>query len=463
MPKLELYNPLDPKGVPEDYLNADKLGNLTGQFPSSYDFAKTFVTPSFSALGGGNGVTALDDPTYLGFNIRFDIMSPLFNGGTTGAPQQPRPGGSDAVAAEPNAHSGTPTHPGGESAVGYLESIGQTTRASYLKAFIQGIREIEIKRPYYFQTIEGVTEAYNKTMDMTPYGGSAEGEGITVGLLEAIDLKMSALFSLYKAACYDVKYRRNIIPINLRYFNCYVDILEIRKFKSVAKATTAGNPNSPENDITRLVNNNTSTITFRFEECIFDPTASGQVFANVANDGSSSWATSQMKWSYGRCEMESQFSGYDSAIKDKDRLQPTSINGEMNLQNRILDKQTFSEQLASKADAFKDGLVKGATNLAERTINSFTQGLVFGNVFGIRNNLVGAINNPQGLINSLAGAAVQELAGNAARGINQSIDDNIFSGQIPSASGDDLSGTENIFGPGPSGPGGNFSGGNIFE
>ena len=274
---------------------------------------------------------------------------------------------------------------------------------------------------------------------------------------------MSALFSLYKAACYDVKYRRNIIPINLRYFNCYVDILEIRKFKSVAKATTAGNPNSPENDITRLVNNNTSTITFRFEECIFDPTASGQVFANVANDGSSSWATSQMKWSYGRCEMESQFSGYDSAIKDQARLQPSSINGETNLQNRILDKQTFSEQLASKADAFKDGLVKGATNLAERTINSFTQGLVFGNVFGIRNNLVGAINNPQGLINSLAGAAVQELAGNAARGINQSIDDNIFSGQIPSASGDDLSGTENIFGPGPSGPGGNFSGGNIFE
>jgi|14_taG_2_1085336.scaffolds.fasta_scaffold04288_4 hypothetical protein len=463
MPKLELYNPLDPRGVPEDYLDASKLGNLTGQFPSSYDFAKSFVSPSFSTVGGGNGVTALDDPTYLGFNIRFDIMSPLFNGATTGAPQQPRPGGSDAVAAEPSVHSGTPTHTGGESAVGYLESIGQTTRASYLKAFIQGIREIEIKRPYYFQTIEGVTEAYNKTMDMTPFGGSAEGEGITVGLLEAIDLKMSALFQLYKAACYDVKYRRNIIPINLRYFNCYVDILEIRKFKSVAKATTAGNPNSPENDLTKFVNSNTSTITFRFEECVWDPTASGQVFANVANDGSSSWATSSMKWSYGRCEMESQFSGYDSAIKDQAKLQPTSIDGKTNLQNKLLEKQTFSDIVAGKADAFKDGLIKGATNLAERTINSFTQGLVFGNVFGLRNNLVSAINNPQGLINSLAGAALQELAGDAARGINQSIDDNIFSGQVPPASGDDLSGADNIFGSGPSGPGGGFDGGNIFE
>lgn len=464
MPKLELYNPLDPRGVPENYLNADKLGNLTGQFPSSYEFAKSFVSPSFSAIGGGNGVTAIDDPTYLGFNIRFDIMSPLFAGATTGAPQQPRPGGSDSVTTEPGAHNTANSHPAGESAVGYLEAIGQTTRAGYLKAFIQGIREIEISRPYYFQTIEGITEAYNKTMVMTDgYGGSADGEGITIGLLEAIDLKMSALFNLYKAACYDVKYRRNIIPINLRYFNCYVDILEIRKFHSVKKATTAGNPNSPENDTTKIVNNNTSTITFRFEECLWDPTASGIVFANVANDGSSSWATSSMKWGYGRCEMEAQFSGYDSAIKDQAKLQPTSIDGKTNLQNKILDKQKFGDIVEGKFDAFKDNLVKGATNFAQRTINSFTQGLAFGNVFGLRNDVVGAINNPQGLINSLNGAAVQALAGEASRSINQTIDDNIFSGQIPSASGDDLSGNDNIFSNGPSGPGGGFNGGNIFE
>ncbi len=464
MPKLELYNPLDPRGVPENYLNADKLGNLTGQFPSSYEFAKSFVSPSFSAIGGGNGVTAIDDPTYLGFNIRFDIMSPLFAGATTGAPQQPGPGGSDAVAAEPNVHNTSNSHPAGESAVGYLEAIGQTTRAGYLKAFIQGIREIEISRPYYFQTIEGITEAYNKTMVMTDgYGGSADGEGITIGLLEAIDLKMSALFNLYKAACYDVKYRRNIIPINLRYFNCYVDILEIRKFHSVKKATTGGNPNSPENDTSKIVNNNTSTITFRFEECLWDPTASGAVFANVANDGSSSWATSSMKWGYGRCEMEAQFSGYDSAIKDQAKLQPTSIDGKTNLQNKILDKQKFGDIVEGKFDAFKDNLVKGATNFAQRTINSFTQGLAFGNVFGLRNDIVGAINNPQGLINSLNGAAVQALAGEVSQGINQTIDDNIFSGQIPSASGDNLSGNDNIFSNGPSGPGGGFNGGNIFE
>ena len=464
MPKIELYNPLDPAGVPENYLNADKLGNLTGQFPSAYDFAKTFVTPSTNSAGGGNGVTALDDPTYLGFNIRVDIMSPLFNGATDGDPGQPRGDGSNSNLAEPGVTNTSNSHPNGESAVGYLETVGEPTRAGYLKAFCQGLREIQLTRPYYFQTIEGITEAYNKTVNMTPFGGSADGEGITIGLLEAIDLKMSALFSLYKAACYDVKYRRNILPVNLMYFNVYVDVLEIRKFHSVRNVATAGNPNSPENDLTKFVNNNTSTITFKFEECTWDPTASGVVFANVSNDGSGAFATSSMKWGYGRVEMESQFSGYDSALKDGAQLQTKSIDNKINLQNKKLSKASFSDALENKISSVGENIVKGAANFAERTVNSFTQGLAFGNVFGLRNDLIGAINNPQGLINSLNGAAVQALAGDAARTLNQTIDDNIFSGQIPSASGDNLSGDGNIFGPGPSGPGGGgFTPGNIFE
>lgn len=466
MPKIELYNPLNPQGVPENYLNADKLGNLTGQFPGAYDFAKTFVTPSTNSAGGGNGVTTLDDPTYLGFNLRFDIMSPLFNGATEGNASQPGPNGSDSVLAEPNNHNTNNSIPAGESAVGYLETIGEPTRAGYLKAFCQGLREIQQTRPYYFQTIEGITEAYNKTVNMTPFGGSADGEGITIGLLEAIDLKMSALFSLYKAAAYDVKYKRCILPVNLMYFNVYIDVLEIRKFHSVRKATTAANPNSPENDLTKFVNNNTSTITFKFEECTWDPTVSGTVFANVTNagHGSGAFATSSMKWGYGRVEMESQFSGYDSALKDGEQLQTKSIDNKISLQNRTLNKTKFSDQVANKISGVGENIVKGATNFVQSTINSFTSGLALGNAFGARADLVGAINNPQTLVNSLNGAAVQSFVGQAADGINQRIDDNIFSGQIPSASGDALSGESNIFGPGPSGPGGGgFTAGNIFE
>lgn len=457
MPLIEPYNPLGPQGEPENYLNADRLGNITGQFPSKYDFAKTFVSPAASASGGGNGVTSLDDPTYLGFEIRFDPSSPLFNGALEGSPSVPATDSTpqDSEAGKLNA-------PTGESAVGYLNTIGETTRATYLKAFCQGLREIQHKRPYYFQTIEGIAEAYNKTVNMTPYGGAGDGEGITIGLLEAIDLKMTALFQLYKAACYDVKYRRNNIPINLMYFNVEVDVLEIRKFHSVRKAVSAANANDSTNDMTRFVNENTSRITFKFEECTWDPTASGTVFANVTNGGGNSFATSSMKWKFGRVEIQSQFSGYDSALKDGANLQPKTIDGQISLANKKLDKNPFSEaNIQSKIDGIKDNAVKGFKNFAERTINSFTQGAILGNVFGIRNDLVNTVSNPQGLINALNGAAIQAIAGQSAQGLNQSIDDNIFSGQIPPASGDNI-GSTNIFGPGPSGPG-VFNGGNIFQ
>jgi hypothetical protein len=287
---------------------------------------------------------------------------------------------------------------------------------------------------------------------MTPFVGSADGEGITVGLLEAIDLKMSALFSLYKAACYDVKYRRTVLPINLMYFNVYVDVLEIRKFHKVRKAATAGNPNSPENDLTKFVNENTSMITFKFTECKWDATASGTVFANVTNvsGGGAAFATSSMKWSYGNVEVESQFSGYDSALKDTANLQPKTLDGQISTKNKLLEKQSLGELAESKFENLKDNAVKGFKNFAERTVNSFTQGLALGNVFGLRNDLVNTVSNPQGLINSLNGAAIQTFAGQSAQGINQSIDDNIFAGQTPSFTGGLNSTT--LFSPQPSGP-----------
>lgn len=485
MPKLEPYNQFDPAGVPQNF-NTNNLGDLTGQFPSAYEFAKTFVTPFTSTNGGGNGVTSLDDPTYLGFNIRFDILSPLFNGATSGNPQPPAPPGNDALISEPST-TNTPTELlADQSAVGYLNAVGQTTRASYLRAFVQGILEVQKSRPYYFQTIEGITEAYNKTMDMTdPFLGSKNDGGIIIGLLEAIDLKVTALFNLYKLACYDVKYRRNIIPANLRYFDVYVDIIEIRKFNSVRRATTASNPNSPDNDSTRFVNNNTSVLTFRFSECTFDPAASSQVFANVANDKSGAFATSSMKWSYGKVEMESQFSGYNSALKDTGLMQPSGINGKINLQNKIIDKADFSKEgiggninsqnkitnkanfsreqitntVKNKLNSLGENTMKGARANAERTINSFTQGLAFGNAFGLRNDLIRSINNPQGLINSLNGAALQTLNSSPNESIDQSIDDNIFLG---SGSPNNLSlESTNIFGTQPSGPA--LESSNLFE
>lgn len=441
MPLTELFNQ-----VPSDEVTG-LLGNLQKSFPNSYDMAKTFVQTSSSAAGGGNGVTSLDDPTYLGFNIYFDRMSPLFEGALEGSPAIPA--SDDPFALEGGGAGEVGSHPSGESAVGYLNNLGEVTRATYLKAFCQGLKEIESKRSYYFQTIEGLQEAFSKTVNMTPYGGSADGEGITVGLLEAIDLKMSALFNLYKAACYDVKYRRNLIPVNLMYFTVRVEVVEIRKFKQVRNFINALNPLSPEPELSKFVNENFSKITFRFDECEWDASASGQVFANVTNvQDSGNIAISSMKWSYGRVEIESQFAGYDSALVDTAPKQP----------------KTYGDLAKGAGKKLLDKAIQGAENLVQRKALSFVQGLKFGNVYGLGNQILNTIKNPQGLLSALQGALVQE---ETTPGFTNQIGTNVFNGEIPPGGStqtlersnimpradESLPLTQtNIFGAAPSGP-----------
>jgi len=443
---------------PEELANL--AANFNKSFPSSYDFAKTFVQTASSAAGGGNGVTSLDDPTYLGFNVRFEISSPLFDGALAGNPAIAAGAAKTALdEVATNESQGEGTHPSGESAVGYLNQIGEVTRATYLKAFCQGIREIQTTRPYYFQTIEGLQEAFNKTVNMTPYGGSADGEGITVGCLEAIDLKMSALFNLYKSACYDVKYRRNVLPINLMYFTCYVDVVEIRKFKSVRNFINSLNPLSPEPQLSKFVNENASKITLKFSECVWDAGASGQVFANVSNDGSGGMATSSIKWSYGNVEIQSQFAGYDSALVDSANLQP----------------KTFGDLAKAAGQKLLDKQITGAENFIQRKALGFLNSLnPLNNVYGKLNQAINVIQNPQGLISSLQGALVQE---ETTPGFNKTLDGNVYDdGVTLGASSQSLSSiniirnneadplplsTSNIFTPQPSGPPLNRT--NIFE
>lgn len=428
------------------------------------DFIKTFVTPSSSVSGGGNGVTSLDDPTYLGFSLRFDIASPLFNGATNGTPAKP-PSESPLLDAAVDALLGpapTPslggevgqTIPGGESAIGYLKRVGEETRASYLASFIQGLREVNEYRPYYWQSIEGLSDAWTKSLNMKdPFQGSGDGEGITIGCLEAIDLKISALFNLYKAAVYDVEYRRMVLPQNLMYFKVYVDVYEIRRFKATQGWLTKLNPNAPQNDVDRFLNDNTSRITFVFDECVWVPEATGKIFDTVTNAGSNEMTATSIKWSYGTMSMISDFAGIDQELSDKAKLQTQGGLG-------------AAVRNAAKNQALK--AANAALNRGVGAVRALAQGALLGNAFGLRNQILGALQNPGALTAAVAGAARQigralgptnpsgpslgdnPLGGGIQPGVSLPTD-NIYLGAITNS--DSTLGSSNIFGPGPSGPG----------
>lgn len=444
------------------------------QFPSAYEFGKRFVSAQKTTSGGGNGVTSIDDPTYLGFTLLFDITSPLFQGAFIGNTEPPdlalnaNPIGSVITALQDlgltgpsnnlNSNAGFTANKSVESAVSYLETIGEGTRATYLRAFIQGIQEINNTRPYYWQTIEGLTEAWQKSLSMEdPYVGTPvgqTGEGITIGCLEALDLKISALFSLYKMAVYDSKYRRYILPRNLMNFDVYVYIQEIRKFQTGRSFLKALNPNAIENDTLRYINENTSQIGFKFSMCNFIPEESGKVFENVTNAGGNTFASTSMKWSYSNIEMVSQFSGYNSKLFEDQRQQPKSA---FNLNDAA--KKFGKDALANASESAISSVERGANSLLSR--------LFFGNVYGLRpDSIIGAISNPQILLNAANGAAVQTLSLRQSRGISTNLtlggnplgegiepSNTIPSGSIfPSLPDQTNLGSSNIFGSAPSGP-----------
>ena len=464
MPLIDLANPVGSQALAQ---LAGPFGSYLGgsSFPSSYQFAKRFVNNANTAEGSGNnGVTALDDPTYLGFTLMFDISSPLFNGATRGAVSMPAPEQSPAsfvdgnlnvsqsVGATSDAGSGTSSYPSEPSAIGYLDKIGETNRVEYLRAFITGLLEVSKERPYYFQTIGGLLEAWTKSFEFAedPFTGSGDGDGITIGCLEAIDLKMTALFNLYKMAVYDVRYKRMVVPKNLLRFDIYIYVQEIRKFKTVRNWLGSLNPQ----------------VGFKFTECLWIPGACGKVFEGVTNVGGTV-ATTDIKFSYGTMENVSQFSGFDSKL-DESKLQS---NSDPAFLGKI--KQFGKDQL--------DNVAAGAINLATRTVSNAIQGLTLGNVFGLRNSLLGTIANPQGLLNAAVGAAIQGAglpATNTSSSGGTKLGDNVSGNPLPvnntltgsdqvfdeiARSANDLASINAFGAPGPAQDNGGLTSSNIFE
>lgn len=144
------------------------------------------------------------DPTYLGFKLFF-----LFD----------QPGcGLLSELDLPN------------TAYHYLINRGYPAKAEYLLKFIQLFKKINSTTPWFFQSVEGLDEAWKhlyQDPDFKPL--IPKDRKITINCLdESIDLRITALMDLYRKACFDWPNRREIVPLNLRQFKIGVYVYEGR-------------------------------------------------------------------------------------------------------------------------------------------------------------------------------------------------------------------------------------------
>ena len=156
-----------------------------------------------------NPFLGIQDPTVFGFKLFFHFdtpSSPLLYGAVGDITEAPL-----------------------NTAANYLKSIGDQQRLYYLSKFVYLLSSINSQTPWYFQTITGLKEAWKH--DFTkPYIG--DDKRLDIDCAESVDLRVTALMDYYRKACFDWKYRREVVPKNLRQFKLSIYVYEARVFNN---------------------------------------------------------------------------------------------------------------------------------------------------------------------------------------------------------------------------------------
>jgi hypothetical protein len=184
------------------------------------------------------------DPTYIGFYVRFPQL------GVQGEGERPVDDLSinkslDTLGGGLFFHE---SHP--DSAIRYLKSIGEYTRAQMIRELIQGLYELQ-KMPWYIQKVSGLEEIWKIDPEQSFRG---KDKKITFETLESIDLKMTYLMDLYRKAAFDAIHMRWMLPSNLRSFKMELVITEIRSMQRPSSVLPATNSPNLTSDISEFEN-----------------------------------------------------------------------------------------------------------------------------------------------------------------------------------------------------------------
>ena len=170
-----------------------------------------------------------------------------------------------------------------------------------------------------------------------------------------------------------------------------------------------------------------------------------------------------------------------TVVVEEDKQQTSSSPGMDNKQKSFLKSKL--DEVANKAAAVGDTALANlkaapgrVLDAAQARIGGLIDSALLGNVFGLQNQILGALTNP-GVINAALGAAIQGGLGGAGGSISTNLGDAAFDPAV--APGNSLTGNQQVFDPstntlgglgasnvfGPSGPSNNsaLNSENIFD
>jgi hypothetical protein len=287
-----------------DILRRAGLANLDRDV-DNFRRANSIATGGFST-SKKSAWTRFDDPTYVSFRLQFNFyQSPLFANALSAGVL----GNISNTSVQDNAFS--------------LLSKVAPNRSQYLAQFAKTLYDIQNNSHYIFTGVTGIDTAWEKSigaMNGDPFIGGDDAT-ISISMLESVDFKSTALMTLYRLAMYDMKHRRTIVPINLRYFDVDIYIQEIRNFRktlnaiSAVQAVAGGSANLTAGE---FVNNNISTVIYRFKECEWLPEASKTLYESLTSTPTEQ-AKQTVSFTYNDFEIETEILALEGSLVDVTR------------------------------------------------------------------------------------------------------------------------------------------------
>lgn len=348
---------------------------------------------------------------------------------------------------------------GGVGYMGAQRFLAQRSvkRQQMLEAFKKGLRFINEKCPYYFQSISGLDQLLKVDIkNLHKAAGKPQRMGtLTIDCLESIDMRIFSLSELYRKAIYDYTYHRVMLPENLRKFRMWLVVSEIRNIQmsygindilnpfSIPSVAQAANFVDSFNSQTGFLDNtggllqkstNALGITqeepqdkfgsytlgpyafiYQFDQCEFDFDDSYPSFGSIDNKGGSA-VTNKFKIHVGRVkDYKIQFNALSDVIKKEDNIKSmvlsdvwgSKTSGYTNYDytgteglNPVTfdDKANPAEYFASLAANF---ITNSVADLKDQGVQ-LLQGALLGNIYGFGGINVGAATrNVQSLVNTL--------------------------------------------------------------
>lgn len=158
------------------------------------------------------------------------------------------------------------------SALRYLQDVGDTKRYELLKIFRSRLSEINVNQPYLFHTIEGLREIFTNPWDAVSFFNTSNK--LIINTYETLDLKIATLNRMWREIYWDKNRGVMVLPENLREFSMSVYLLDVRVFKTQLKVLRTIDNNSIKN---------ISHMLFDIGNCQFKVESGGAFFDTVTN------------------------------------------------------------------------------------------------------------------------------------------------------------------------------------